>query len=644
MRMMHRLLLVFCILALILPSKAQDTIVLDPVLVKGEGASSVLLKPLVSKKVDSLSIQSMSTSTMSDLLIQHSPVFIKTYGPGGLSTASFRGTTASHTLVLWNGLQLNTPNLGQVDFSTIPVFLADDIDLKWGSGTSTSSGGLGGSVLIDSKNVFGQGLVLNLKQSYGSFNTLGSYLTVGYGTKRISLRVKAYRSSSDNDFEYLNIAMLPPVVMRQHNAEFVDYGVMSELSVLLKHGVLSVSSWNQWNDRQLPPIMTNVGNVNTLEWSRDGFSRNVLSYKTFWGSGKLELKSSAFLERQHYFLETRNPATGDVIARIDSENNSRVFHQIVTAEQYLSERWRVNGKLQWDHEQVQSNYYQDTKQRDLVSFYGAVHGEMLKSLALDMTARCDAVNGRMMGLFPTATLSWQPSFLPSVAATLGYSRNYRLPSLNDLFWYPGGNPDLLPEDGRTFDAALRYLLGTEPFRLECRVGIYHSSIDNWIQWMPTQFRYWKPENVTLVVAKGVETHVDLSYKNQDCQANISCNYVYANTTDIGNISIQSNHLGKQLIYIPRHHGNVYMRVQWREWSLSYTLEATGRRATSYSEDEFFAYDLPAYVVHHVAAGWHWNRFGVDLRCNNVTDKAYQNVLWRPMPGRYFEVSVSYGLH
>jgi hypothetical protein len=26
-----------------------------------------------------------------------------------------------------------------------------------------------------------------------------------------------------------------------------------------------------------------------------------------------------------------------------------------------------------------------------------------------------------------------------------------------------------------------------------------------------------------------------------------------------------------------------------------------------------------------------------LRCNNLTDKDYQNVIWRAMPGRSFEV-------
>ena len=133
---------------------AQDTIMLHSVEVTAEKNDIEVLKPLVAKKLDTLVLQSKSTSNLSDLLIQHSPVFIKTYGPGGTSTASFRGTTASHTLVLWNGFQLNAPNLGQVDFSTIPVFLADDVSLNWGSGTSNNSGGLGGAVNIDKYSPF----------------------------------------------------------------------------------------------------------------------------------------------------------------------------------------------------------------------------------------------------------------------------------------------------------------------------------------------------------------------------------------------------------------------------------------------------------------------------------------------------------
>ena len=632
-------LLLFSVVCMSL--RAQDTIILNTVNISAEGNGVEVLKPLVARKLDTLALQSKSTSDLSQLLIQHSPVFIKTYGPGGVATASFRGTTASHTLVLWNGFQLNTPNLGQVDFSTIPVFLADDVSLNWGSGTSNNSGGLGGAVNIDNATQFGEGFLLDAKQTFGSFNTWGSYLTVGNRGKHFSFRVKAFRDSSDNDFEYNNIATIPHQRMKQQNASFVDYGLMPEMSFLFKKSILSVSSWNQWNHRNLPPIMTNIGNVNTDEWTKNNFSRNFLSFKTFWNTGQFQLKSGAFVENQRYFLETRNPANDAVITNINSENKALILHQIVTLDQQIYQSWKLNAKLQWDNERVESNNYEGLKKRNVISAYAAVSGEPFRCAKLNLTARYDWTDGKPMGLFPTATFSYQLPFLKTLSATLGYSHNYRNPSLNDLYWYPGGNPDLLPENGRTVDCALKYGFEDEHFALELRSGAYFSKVKDWIQWMPTAYRYWVPENVSLVYARGLENHIDMMFSMRDWKVNLSGNYVFSVTTDEGDNAIAQGTNGKQLIYIPRHHGNLFANVVWRTWSFGYTMEMTGRRSTSYSEEQFFAFDLPAYTLHHVSFGKQIKKFHIELKCNNIFGTDYQNVLWRAMPGRSWEVVFSF---
>ena len=66
---------------------------------------------------------------------------------------------------------------------------------------------------------------------------------------------------------------------------------------------------------------------------------------------------------------------------------------------------------------------------------------------------------------------------------------------------------------------------------------------------------------------------------------------------------------------------------------------TGKRSTSYGDEEWLP--LLPYTLHHLALGRRMNQFRVELRCNNLTDKDYQNVIWRAMPGRSFEVMVNY---
>jgi vitamin B12 transporter len=106
--------------------------------------------PLISGGLDTLSMELMSGQSLSELLACQPAIHIKSAGRGALSTASFRGTDASHTKVFWNGIRLNSPMLGQVDFSQIPVWIIDKVSILYGgSSLGEGSGALGGSVLLE---------------------------------------------------------------------------------------------------------------------------------------------------------------------------------------------------------------------------------------------------------------------------------------------------------------------------------------------------------------------------------------------------------------------------------------------------------------------------------------------------------------
>ena len=623
-----------CVLLFLLVSfavMAQDTIVLQSVEVNAEAIRKNQAETAMERKMDTALLKRLNTITMSQLLIQHSPVFIKTYGPGGVATASFRGTTASHTLVLWNGFQLNAPTLGQVDFSTIPVFMTEQVALKWGSGTSANSGGLGGTVNIETNQHFGEGLILDLKQTYGSFNSFGSYITAGYSWASHLLRVKAYRTSSDNDFEYDNIGIIPHQVMKQKNADFVDYGVMPEYQWRYRNSLITIVSWNQWSDRNSPQIMPNVINNSTKEYTENGYSRNFISYKTYWQTGKIEVKSAYFYEKQHYFLESYTD-NGIPVTKINSINDANIYHQIADLNQDLYKSWKLNAKVQWDHEQVKSNNYDGTKDRDVLSFYAAVTGKVVKPLDVRLTLRNDWVDWSSAGFFPTATLSYSSLFVKGLKINAGYSHNFRNPSLNDLYWNPGGNPDLKPENGRTIDGNIMYSRKFGRFSVESTLGAYYSLVNDWIQWVPTSWRYWVPENVNTVTAYGAEAHLKMNYFINDWNFQASGNYVYSHTID---------ETGYQLMYIPLHHANAFAEVRWKTWNMTYTMEYTGRRKTQMDNEEVLAGRLNPYTLHHVSVGKQIRKFYVEFKVNNITDVDYMAILWRAMPGRSFEVGLNY---
>ena len=98
-------------------------------------------------RMDSALLIPNINADLSTVLSQYSTVFIKTYGNGSLATPSFRGTSAHHTQVEWNGISLNSAMLGQTDFSEIPVAQFDNLEILYGAaGISRTSGAFGGVI------------------------------------------------------------------------------------------------------------------------------------------------------------------------------------------------------------------------------------------------------------------------------------------------------------------------------------------------------------------------------------------------------------------------------------------------------------------------------------------------------------------
>ena len=103
--------------------------------------------------IDSIALRDNVVNSLADVLTQNTSLFIKSYGRATLATASFRGTAASHTQVTWNGMRINSPMLGMVDFSLIPSYFIDDANLYHGAtSVGVTGGGLGGAVVLGTKS------------------------------------------------------------------------------------------------------------------------------------------------------------------------------------------------------------------------------------------------------------------------------------------------------------------------------------------------------------------------------------------------------------------------------------------------------------------------------------------------------------
>lgn len=89
------------------------------------------------QRIDSLQIQRISTTNLSGLLQALTPIYVRDAGPGGLSTFSSRGFSASQTQVIWNGFPLNHPMLGVTDLSLIPTIAIQSVAVSAGASNAS---------------------------------------------------------------------------------------------------------------------------------------------------------------------------------------------------------------------------------------------------------------------------------------------------------------------------------------------------------------------------------------------------------------------------------------------------------------------------------------------------------------------------
>ena len=622
-------------------AQTQDTLLLEQVEVTAS-APKVRTERL-QQTIDLEIIAANQTQTLAELLQQNSQVFIKDYGPGSLATASFRGTTASHTQVLWNGVAINSPNHGQVDFNRLPVFFVDEAQLAYGARAASQQGGFGGIVAINNKSNFNEGFKLTAKQAIGSFNSFGSYLDVSWSNAKIDLRTRVFRASSINDFEYLNTAPIEPRKMKQQDADFLDRGFLQEFHGQIGGGILSFTSWNQWNDRNLPAIMTNIERGgNPEERQDDRFHRNILKYKYYLNKASLEIKTAFFNEQQHYFLRTTSNS-GDfaTVSLIDSRNEINYWQNSISYEQAIGKRWQLISKVDISKQFAFSTNYENEKYRNQLSVQLEAVYKSKNGNSLQFGAHQDDVDGKRMIFSPYVIYTGLLEFVDGLKFTTGVSRNFRLPGLNDLYWYPGGNPNLKAEEASQVDFSLQYEKRWSKTSIAVNTGLYASDINDWIQWRPTAYRYWIPENISHVFARGAEVSLVGKLSSKRFSHQLHFNYAYTRTTDESRVAQLENSQGRQLIYIPVHHANMMYSLAVKSWKFHYSVVFTGARNASLNKEEFYGFQLPAYTLHHLAVTKNWNAFAVEIRINNLLDKDYQAIKWRAMPGRNFAIAVSY---
>ena len=150
------------------------------------------------------SILRKNSTSLTDVLRFNSNIYFKESGYGMVSSPSFRGTNASQTAVIWNGININSQLNGQTDFNTISTSGFSSVNIRSGGGSvQYGSGSIGGTIHLNNKLAFYKHFENAVKLSYGSFNTKSISYSNDFGNIKWSGNFDVSYNASENDYKFL---------------------------------------------------------------------------------------------------------------------------------------------------------------------------------------------------------------------------------------------------------------------------------------------------------------------------------------------------------------------------------------------------------------------------------------------------------
>ncbi|MEX2565189.1 MAG: TonB-dependent receptor [Cyclobacteriaceae bacterium] len=577
------------------------------------------------RTLDQDQLEGLQGLDLGSALQQKSGLFVRQYGPGMLASLTMRGSSSGHNALYWNGLPVNSPSLGQADFSIFPIGGSDEISIHYGSsGALYGTDAIGGSIHLSNKLNFNEGSqwsIGTLVGSFGRWNQMGEYR---YSGKVFSSRTKVYRNHAENDFPFADLSLSGTPKKYQSHAQVSQVGLMQDIGwVLDDKQQISTSFWLNHTDRQIQPVMGSKGQ--DLQFDRN--LRWVLDYFRFRDRITWNLKAGL---------------VGDHLDFNQEKNQTLQFLLSGDLDWKLSKKWQTKAGLRYTLVKGLLSTYSHDEER--WEGYYAVNFKPRESMGFSFQWRQLVFGGRWAPITPSLGGDWEFFKTPHHKGVLNgnISRSYKVPTLNDRFWVPGGNPDLLPEKSWSGELGLKYRYQKGPFRAEGRLAYYKMLVDQWILWLP-QEGYWAPENIRKVANSGLEVFVDTNWKPGKWHFSGKVDYAFSEAINQSGDQGNSRSIGKQLPYTPLHKAQTTLSMG--------KGSITGFIAALFVGERFTATDntgvLPAYRLYDVGIKRSISIYKINgnmgFQINNLLNTDYQVIRLRAMPGRNYQINIQFTL-
>jgi vitamin B12 transporter len=592
---------------------------------------------------DSLQYRRASGESLAQLLTRKGLGNITSYGAiGSAALARVGGSSPSQTLLSWHGLPINSPTLGMADLSLIPANAFEQIYFNDRSPQSNRQGSTIGSEIALSPDDPGKEKkeIHKVEVSFRANSIQNNNLSVvhHYSIKGLSSRFYIQKSDNANAFIYQDKLKAGQPWLTQGHNNSSDISFIEELGFSPQQAgyKLSAGFWGQKRSVSIPPIMGSYGNGSAKQY--DNAMRAYCQYST----AGFQIKLGWLDDFQRYTDQNDNTE----VLLIDSS--------VRTKQAIINSDWthsvglgKLKASFQGGNVEAINSNYESGKLSELFGAAAASYSLSHKHWTLNAAARIEK-----RGVFSPITASDLTADRVKVNAagnktewSLSIQRKFRIPTLNDRYWIPGGNPNLKPEIGYSaniyWSNTLNWKGGNS---LKSSIRGTASMIDNWIQWVPQSSSIWSPVNYKEVRSITIEPEVEHRHLIRKTNVRLLARGQFVKT--LANNRTFDDQKQFSLIYTPVFTFFSSIDLERKNADIGVICRWSDKRYTNEANTALDA--LPSYGLIDFMAGYHFNfnPCAIDLRISidNVFNTQYQLVNSYALPGRVVSLTLRFILN
>ncbi|WP_306643683.1 hypothetical protein [Sanyastnella coralliicola] len=588
-----------------------------------------LYSPGFEVTTDSVFAKYLPSLSLGQILEMNGLSGVRTYGASGtLISALNKGLSSDHTLVTWNGIPLNTPSLGSTDISLVPSALFSNITFQSDQFNSAGlSGGAAGAI--------------RLRDYWENATVISTYIDDTFNAS--ALARSGYRINSNfkgittlsvfdarNEFEYVDpFQPIAPgesaISQEQGFNNFHQKAFKQRFEFGSTNGLWGahVAMWAQQSRLAIP---SNFGALNHQTGAqRDSSLRFTANVTYAKGDREVTLRMGLFNDFQRF--ESFVDDTQSIISEIDNRRN------------YLSllaqRKWgkgRFGASLTVDDQLATGVNYPDEEASQLLygaRLFGAVESN---SWFAEGDIRFDLVNENLAvnGDARVGYRKDQWTFSGSL------QRVFRYADLNELHWISGGNPNLNPEQGWSYNLSTDWRFKNDKQALELMLNGYYTTMESVILWVPGD-QFWGAQNVDSIQTFGLIGAINhsVSFGDMKLSSRIRANIHQDSNEDE---ALEAFYPALRLSYI--------LQGNWRRLNVGANLRYTANEweyealnATQGEQDAVFTADVFAGI----AIGPTSRPVTLNFYIRNLGNTMDYRVSRTPSPGRVVSLAVSWNI-